>query len=188
VCSEIHPFIYNLIFIYFLLFFTFFVFSCRIQINAEVRDRQLRAWKDLILSYCSLHRSFVLDPATFPYFRNDQINRSLNTEGITAIVLYLIQQGNAEWENESHVRLRILWKSIPSLAQDLYDWAIGQGLGSVYTIYELHASDDFTDALFHGTDVSLLRRALAVLAEQHKCVLIPGATADEDGVKFLATR
>lgn len=159
---------------------------CRIQINAETREKQLRAWKDLILSYCTAQRSFILTPRAFPFFRNDAIGRFLSPEGINAVVQYLIAQGNAEWEDETHTRLRILWKSVPQLAQELYDWAIGQGLGTVYTLYELHSSDEFTDASFHGTDVALLRRALQLLAQQGKCVLIPGASADEDGVKFVA--
>lgn len=168
--------------------YTLYYIPFRIQLNAETKDRQLRAWKDLILNYCTIQRSFIFDPAVFPYFRNDSIGRFLSPEGVNSVIQYLIAQGNAEWENETHSRLRIFWKSIPSLAQELYDWAIGQGLGTVYTIYELHASDDFADASFHGTDVSFIRRALQLLVTQQKCVLIPGSTPDEDGVKFLSVR
>ena len=166
-------------------------FTNRIQINTETRERQLRAWKDLILSYCAAQRSFILDPHTFPYFRNDAIQRSLNPNSVMQVVQYLISQGHAEWEDQlAQSRLRILWKSVPVLSQEIYSWISAQGISSnsIFTIYELHASDDFAEASFHQVDVQLIRRALALLAEQGKCVLIPGTTPDEDGVKFIAVR
>lgn len=159
----------------------------RIQPNVETRERQLKAWKDLILGYCTAQRLYSIDPASFPCFRNDEIGRHLSAEGVSTVIQYLIQQGHAEWEDGlQHTRLRIILKSPQSLAADVYNWAETTGsIGTVFTIYELHASEEFADTVFHGADPQMLRRALQHLETTRRCVIIHGSTSEEDGVKFL---
>ncbi len=73
------------------------------------------------------------------------------------------------------------------LANEIYAWATDNDLlGTVSTIYELHSGEDHTTT-FHGTDAGLIRKALGLLQNMGRCRIIDGATADEDGVKFLAT-
>lgn len=139
-----------------------------------------------MLGYCTATKSYHLDPPSFPFFHNDTIGRRLTPEGIHTVIQFLITQGHAEWEDETRSRVRILWKSPQSVAVEIYTWAVEQGLNTVYTIYELHSSEEYSDTRFHGTDPALLRRALQVLESQGKCVLIPGETREEDGVKFIA--
>jgi ESCRT-II complex subunit VPS25 len=59
-------------------------------------------------------------------------------------------------------------------------------VGSIYTIFELHAGDELAGTEFLGMDGGLFRRALGLLQEQGKATVYPGASADEDGVKFNA--
>ena len=40
---------------------------------------------------------------------------------------------------------------------------------------------------FHGIEEWVIRRALKILEGTGRAVVYPGATNDEDGVKFLAT-
>lgn len=73
--------------------------------------------------------------------------------------------GNAEWQDTtSKGALRVMWKSPQTLAGEVYAWACRTDiLGTVFTIYELHAGDDNHDSGFHGVDPITLRRALDLL-------------------------
>jgi hypothetical protein len=44
----------------------------------------------------------------------------LSTEARNAVVNYLVRCGNAEWEDETHTRCRIFWKSPKELAAEIY--------------------------------------------------------------------
>lgn len=59
----------------------------------ETQEKQLKLWKEIILQYCmkSNQNQIVLD--TFPYFRNESIDRQLNSDAIRSIALYLIKEG-----------------------------------------------------------------------------------------------
>jgi hypothetical protein len=82
--------------------------------------------------------------------------------------------------------LQIILKAPEVVASDIYKWATENDLlGSVSTVYELYAGED-TTAPFHGSDAALIRRALGVLQATGRCLVIAGATPEEDGVKFLA--
>ena len=58
------------------------------------REKQLTVWRDLILQYCRLNNIHVLLPHTFPYFKNDAIDRQLSKEGVDAVIDFLIKSGN----------------------------------------------------------------------------------------------
>eukprot|EP01040_Poterioochromonas_malhamensis_P008050 gene8050-8701_t len=158
-----------------------------LQPIAETREKQLRLWKELILDYCAKSHIYQINPITFPYFKNESINRQLSSEGIAAVTQYLVNSRNAEWDDAAHTVLRIMWKTPEALALDVYEWASKREiLGTVYTFYELLSGDEYTDSGFHGSDVVLFRRALQYLESQRKCKIITGSSPDEDGVKFLA--
>jgi len=125
-------------------------------------------------------------PETFPLFANESIDRRLNKDGISAVVQSLIQHGNAEWADESQTSLHIIWKSAEVISGEVLDWARKNDSGTIYTIYELHSGDDddHISNTLHGTDPVMLRRALEILERNKKCKIIPGATPDEDGVRF----
>lgn len=55
--------------------------------------------------------------------------------------------GNAEWTDNAHTTLRMILKSADVLAGELYSWVLkSELLGNVYTIYELHSSEDYQDS------------------------------------------
>lgn len=153
----------------------------------ETREKQLKLWRELIIDYCMFSHSFSIVPTHFPYFKNADIDRQLSAKGIDAVVESLIRAGNAEWEDGLRTNLRIMWKSPAVLAAEIYAWATtSEIVGTVFTIYELHSGEDNQDSGFHGTDPVLVRRAVELLQNEKKCVIIAGSTREEDGVKFLA--
>ncbi|KAL0583070.1 hypothetical protein ABG067_007037 [Albugo candida] len=111
----------------------------------------------------------------------------MKAEGQTAIIEYLIQCGNAIWEDASETRCRLIWKKPAEWAAELYDFVKDRGmLGKIYTVYELYAGEETLGSQFHGMEPWSLRDALKILEEHGKVVLISGTTCEEDGVKFIA--
>ena len=67
----------------------------------------------------------------------------------SAINIYYLcmASGHAEWADNAHTSLRMILKSADVLAGELYTWVLkNELLGNVYTIYELHSSDDYQDS------------------------------------------
>lgn len=59
----------------------------------------------------------------------------------------IIAVGNAEWEDASHARIRILWRTVEQLASDIFNWATNEGhINEVFTVYELHSGEDTEDS------------------------------------------
>ena len=57
--------------------------------------------------------------------------------------------------------------------------------GNVATLYEIVEGNDYGgESPFKGTDIAVLRKALTILQASGKCVVIDGASPEEDGVKF----
>mmetsp|Transcript_10924 Transcript_10924/g.17793 ORF Transcript_10924/g.17793 Transcript_10924/m.17793 type:complete len:185 (+) Transcript_10924:69-623(+) len=161
-----------------------------LQPVVSTRDKQLKLWKELILQFCIQNNLHRLIPSSFPYFKNASLDRELSSEGIHAVISYIIRSGNAEWEDSAQTSLRIIWKTPEALAGEIYQWALKEDLiGSVSTVYELHSGEENQDSGFHGCDPVILRRALELLQNNDKCRILKGSSndPDEDGVKFLAT-
>lgn len=90
------------------------------------------------------------------------------------------------WEGPSRASVRIMWKTPDSIASAVYQWACENDfLNNVFTVFELHSGDEYTDSGFHGTDPFLFVKSMEKLASEGKCVIIPGSTRDEDGIKFV---
>ncbi len=140
----------------------------------------------MIISYQSSISSFRFTPTTFPYFNNDAIDRRLSSEGIDLVVSYLIEKGNAEWEDVSKSSLFIYFKSLAVLADELYAWADKTGLiNNVVTVFELHSGEEHTNTGLEGVDAAVVRKVLETLEKKNKCIYIQGSTPEEDGVKFI---
>ena len=86
----------------------------------------------------------------------------MKSEGRTTIIEFLIQCGNAMWEDISQTRCRVMWKKPTEWAVELYDFVSlcssyvsfrnpliqevkvkDRGmLGEIYTVYELYAGEE----------------------------------------------
>ena len=155
------------------------------------REKQLRLWRDLITSYHMHHKLYrMADPLSWPLFHNKEIDRHLGAEGIRAVVDSLLENGLAEWEDPSDESssgsLLIMFKSSDALAQEIYEWATRENLiGNVATLYEVLEGDEYRKSPFNGLDISVLKKALAVLQASGRCVVIEGASDLETGIKFV---
>ncbi|CAK4609075.1 unnamed protein product, partial [Aphanomyces euteiches] len=90
-------------------------------------------------------------------------------EARSAIVTYLVRCGNAEWEDDTHTRLRVFWKPPAEWAAEIYTFATDRGMiNNVYTLYELHSGEETKGASFYGMEPWLLRKALEVLEHEAK--------------------
>ncbi|XP_065888714.1 vacuolar protein-sorting-associated protein 25-like [Dysidea avara] len=162
-----------------------------IQPNPDTREKQLDAWCDLVLAYCKYTREYVLDVktvATSTLFNNDQIKRRLSIEGVQAVLERLELKGHLEWQDSSKSRCLVMWRTPEEWANIIYHWAQDSGLGdSVCTLYEIHSGEENESQEFHGIDIWMLKRVVAVLQRQGKAELIAGMAPDDSdsGVKFF---
>jgi ESCRT-II complex subunit VPS25 len=178
-------FLYSLlVFLIILLLLT--IVHCRIQPVSETKEKQFKLWKELILQYHMLNNNYICIPENFEYFENKSIGRKLSSKDIGLVMEFLVNQGNAEWEDGAKSRCRIIWKTPEVMAGEIYTWASKNGhLDNIFTIFELVSGDEHQDSGFFGTDQAQFRKALQVLQRSNKAVIIEGSTSDEDGVKFL---
>lgn len=152
-----------------------------LQPIAETRHKQLKLWRELILAYHEHHKLYSMGlPSSFPLFRNEAIDRQLSQESIEAIVKSLLNSHEAEWEDEAtRTNLLIFWRTPSALARDIGLWAVQKltKFDCVIAIVEI-----YTDELspFLGVDAALIRKALEILEEEGKCLII-----EDTGVKFV---
>jgi len=152
----------------------------------STRERQLRLWQDFIISWHRSRSEQFLSVAEWPFFRNDAIHRSLKAEDRSAVAEYLVRNGYAEWEDDTHARLLIIWERPGDIAAKLYQFVRDQGLvDTVLTVYEITEGEQFEGSPFAGMDDTILRRAIALLEDEGKASLFQGNTSAEDGVKFF---
>jgi len=159
-----------------------------IQPVEATKEKQLALWRELIIRYYTTQKIKTLIVHECPLWKNTAIERQLSQEAITIILQDLIQSGRGEWlDPDTHTAVRILWRTPSELATDIYEWALSCGhvaAHTICTIYELHSGEDIEGMSFQGCDEELLRRALTILEEDGKCILYPGDTSADDGIKF----
>ena len=155
----------------------------------ETREKQLKLWRELIVSYQVHHKiSVIPDPYTFALFKNEELGRELPREGIKVVVDSLISEGLAQWEDESNntANLIIMTESPTLIANQIYEWANKYAITeTIITFYDLHSGDGYTSSEFEGVDKNILRKALEILVEADRAIIFRGDTPDEDGIKFI---
>lgn len=158
----------------------------------ETREKQLKLWRELVLSYHEHHRLYVLaSTASDELFRNPAIDRQLPSEGVDAVVASLLAAHEAEWDDpDTRTTLLIYWKTPEALAREVAAWAAAKltRFDAVVAITDLlgeasHAarggSSSAAAAPFQGVHTALMARALSLLEEEGKC-----AVMGDVGVKF----
>eukprot|EP00045_Choanoeca_perplexa_P017798 m.267100 g.267100 ORF g.267100 m.267100 type:complete len:182 (-) comp17636_c0_seq1:6002-6547(-) len=164
-----------------------------LQPNDETRDKQLSTWSDLILSYTKakkIERFVVSELLTTELFQNRSINRSLNQEAALAVLDFMAENGNIEYQDAGKESCIVFWRAPQQWAALLYQWACDTGhLDTVCTFYELREGEYAEGQEFFGLDPVILRKAIAVLQTQGKGELVQmndQPNDAEDGVKFFS--
>ncbi|XP_060837661.1 vacuolar protein-sorting-associated protein 25 [Rhopalosiphum padi] len=155
-----------------------------IQPNAETRQKQLDAWRTLVLDYCRTQKVSVIDVREgdlLPVFNNTTISRKLSSEAIMTVLGVLQKTGNAEPLDKSRTRWNIYWHTLDEWASIVYKWAQDNAmLNTVCTFYEI--SSDSGD--LNGIDDAVLTKALRVLERRQQAEIL---TLDGgSGVKFFS--
>lgn len=93
-------------------------------------------------------------------------------------------QQRAEWVTSAKASAWIWWRRPEEWATSIAAWVDETGQkGSVLTLYEIVEGDASENQEFHGMDMEVLRKGLAVLAKQNKAQVF--GTDDQQGVKFF---
>ncbi len=159
-----------------------------IQPCESTKEKQMKMWSDIILKYHESLNENIMVPGSFEYFTNANIDRTLSQAGRILVCDYMVLNGQAEWIGEDmniKNRIRLIFKSVDTLAGELYKYADTIGLkGQVLTIYELHSGEEHHDASFAGSDPIMIERALEKLQNEGKCTIFSGESDADKGVKF----
>ncbi|XP_046590165.1 vacuolar protein-sorting-associated protein 25 isoform X1 [Neodiprion lecontei] len=165
------------------------IFFCALplQPHAETKEKQLNAWKSLILEYYRTTKQAVVDIREIdssPLFNNTSINRKLPSEVVLIILEELYKSGNAIPLDKSKQRWLVYWHTLEEWGEIIYNWAQENGFaGSVCTLFELTQGENTTDQEFYGLDSDVLIRSLRTLEASKKAELI--IFDDNQGVKFF---
>ena len=167
-----------------------------LQPVSETRDKQLKMWRELVLSYHEHHGLYTLSTATRDaLFRNPEIDRFLSSDAVDAVIAALLSHRDAEWEDaETRTTLLIYWRPPEALARDVHSWALQRlsRFDAVLPIADLIGDADATTAAaattgkrsdpevpFEGVHPAIMIKALELLEAECKCAIIDGL-----GVKF----
>ena len=119
-----------------------------LQPVAETREKQLTLWADLVLDWAKATNTWSMALHKCPLWENPAISRRLSNDGLSAVVAHLIAKGNAEWETSEDGsnggakggggssggevgagrRLRIMWKTVANVANELIAHAREHGM------------------------------------------------------------
>eukprot|EP00055_Hartaetosiga_balthica_P014565 m.80528 g.80528 ORF g.80528 m.80528 type:complete len:178 (-) comp8623_c1_seq1:251-784(-) len=160
-----------------------------IQPQEETREKQLEAWKTLILHYGKEHginRLVVTECPSMPLFNNKEINRHLDLDGVLTVLSFLEKTGHIEWKDASKTECALYWQSPIEWAQIIFKWACDVGqTDSILTIFELLEGDTGERAPFHGMDKFVFIKSLRQLEKERKAEILEGDEGPE-GVKLFA--
>lgn len=161
-----------------------------LQIAASSRQAQLERWSRLIQRYCRHHKIFQLSIVDFQdkdLFKNAKLNKTLYPDDIKKVIDHMVSQDGqqrAEWLTPAKASAWIWWRRPEEWALAIAAWVDDTGQkGSVLTLYEIVEGDATENQEFHGMDMEVLRKGLAVLTKQGKAQVF--GTDDQQGVKFF---
>ncbi|XP_043480019.1 vacuolar protein-sorting-associated protein 25 [Leptopilina heterotoma] len=158
-----------------------------LQPHSETREKQLLAWKNLVLEYYKVTKQAIVDireVQSSPLFNNTAINRKLPSDVVLLILEELSKSGNACPLDKAKQRWLVYWHTLEEWGEIVYNWAQENGfVGSVCTLFELTQGEDTADQEFHGLDTEVLIRSLKKLEVSQKAELI--MFDDNQGVKFF---
>eukprot|EP00043_Microstomoeca_roanoka_P001048 m.30621 g.30621 ORF g.30621 m.30621 type:complete len:181 (-) comp10625_c0_seq1:167-709(-) len=161
-----------------------------LQPNDETRTKQLEGWKQLVVAFTKQHklnRLVLSECASMELFHNKQLNRTLSSDGIVAVLDYLQQSGHAEWKDSSKTECAIFWRSPKEWGDIIYKWAVDTGnTDTVCTFFELLEGETGEGQAFYNMDRHVFRRALEQLQKEGKAEVFSTDDDDSaDGVKFF---
>ena len=97
----------------------------------------------------------------WPFWENKSISRTLQEEGINAVMAHLVASGSGEWLDAAKSRCRIYYRTPAEWASKLYSHVESNAMtASVYTLYELHSGGSLYGTgeyhcLISSSDISL---------------------------------
>lgn len=157
-----------------------------LQPHGETKEKQLAAWKNLVLDYYRATKQSILDLREIhssPLFNNTAIQRKLSVDVVQLILDNLFKSNNAMPLDKSKQRWLVYWHTFEEWGDIIYSWVQDKGLvNSVCTLFELAQGNDTVDQEFHGLDIEVLTRSLKTLEAQEKAELM--TFDDSQGVKF----
>ncbi len=148
-----------------------------LQPSDATRATQVEAWGRLLLAECASRRATLLSPlAEWPLWENRALQRALPADGIAAVAAHLVALGRAQWVDEQHVNLRVLFKTVPEWGVLVLAAVKRNGfVDDAKTLTEI-TEDLGRGEEFYQLDDSIMVEVLRHLSTQGHCQIVEGGT------------
>jgi len=162
-----------------------------LQPNLQTQTIQTSHWIRLLLAYARHKNLFILrlEDAEVSggdwdeIFRNERIDRTLQSAHLEVILLHLVAQNSATWEPNNQTRaVLVYWRSPEDWAETLHSWASTTGqLNTILTFFEI--TEPPIPSLLSNIPIPILRKAISILVKTGRAQTIE--IADGEGVRFF---
>eukprot|EP00924_Labyrinthula_sp_SR-Ha-C_P006949 maker-scaffold_8-snap-gene-5.3-mRNA-1 protein AED:0.00 eAED:0.00 QI:10/1/1/1/1/1/2/29/181 len=159
-----------------------------LQPVAETQRKQLQHWISIIRLYLEKTKETEISRENFPLFKNKNIQREADDALKTSIFADLVSLEYARYVDSEKTRLKIFWKDCITLSIDLHGFCSKHELvENLFTLYELHSGDTFSETDFSSLDSILCLKILKKLESQRKAIIYENENIDEIAFKILRT-
>ena len=128
-------------------------FFYTIQKNADTRDRQMKMWSDLIVSYSKSKAVYSISLGELHNSAlcvNQKINRRLAHDDLQQVCDWMQSNGFGEYTSPAKEKIFVFWEPIQKIADAIHKWADSTGrIGSVETILDLCDDEANTGEIFY---------------------------------------
>jgi ESCRT-II complex subunit VPS25 len=155
--------------------------------NPKTLDQQFRLWDSFLTKLTRALKKDVIkviEALDTPLFVNKTINRRLAEVDAREILDFMAKQGHAEWLNDSHITVRIIWRTNAEWFAILEDWIRRTSQRNmVLTVQEIIENSNGEE--FYRGDPQVIVNVLKWAEGNGKVTLFHETNPLEVGVKFI---
>jgi hypothetical protein len=107
--------------------------------DPQLKEQWLLTWSDFILAFARVLNLHILDiqevSLVYP-FQNGLLKKKLTLPQLKTISEHLIEREKAIWWDSEETRLRVYWRTLKSIAEEIFEYSFHNGYEMV-TSYDL---------------------------------------------------
>lgn len=107
--------------------------------DPQLKEQWLLTWSDFILAFARVLNLHILDiqevSLVYP-FQNGLLKKKLTLPQLKTISEYLIAREKAVWWDSEETRLRVYWRTLKSIAEEIFEYSFHNG-HEMITSYDL---------------------------------------------------
>ncbi|TNV77875.1 hypothetical protein FGO68_gene12395 [Halteria grandinella] len=165
-------------------------FFYTIQLNQDTRERQLKLWAEILLSYAksqgkmgySVQELYESEGVCV----NKKVNRRLSIEAVGKVMEYMVEKGLADYSADDGTKDKVFIyaKPLQTIATAIFTWADRNcKIGSVETLVDLREDSSVKGEIFHMLDIKIIEKACLALQKEGKAEVFELDVSGLEGTK-----